>query len=102
MCIAVPGVVVALPDGDGEMAAVEISGRQYEARLGLLGRESLALGDWVLVYAGYIYEKIDAEEAQEVLELLAGMDEALLEAFADPTVMDAEPAWATAQAVNSS
>jgi len=83
MCLAVPGQIAALAVEGSDLVQVEIGGAHYDAKLGLWTGEPLALGDWVLIYAGYVYEKIGEDEARAVLELIAGMDQVLLEAFAD-------------------
>lgn len=83
MCLAVPGQIVGLAAEGSDLVHVEIGGARYDAKLGLWTGDPLALGDWVLVYAGYVYEKIGEEEARAVLELIAGMDQVLLDAFAD-------------------
>jgi hydrogenase expression/formation protein HypC len=52
----------------GDRGIVEIGGVKREASFQLL--ESVKLGEYVLVHAGYAINKIDEEEAQETLDLL--------------------------------
>ncbi|MBA2596602.1 MAG: HypC/HybG/HupF family hydrogenase formation chaperone [Chloroflexia bacterium] len=78
-----PGQIVALAAEGSDLVQVAIGGARYDAKLGLWSGDPLAVDDWVLVYAGYIYERIGAAEAAAVLELIAGMDQVLLDAFAD-------------------
>jgi hydrogenase expression/formation protein HypC len=91
MCLAIPGQVVALPTTESDVAHVQIGDAQYPAKLGLLAGDPLALGEWVLVYAGYVYAKIDEDEARAVLELIAGMDQ-VLDEFGVPTALPPETA----------
>jgi hydrogenase assembly chaperone HypC/HupF len=65
MCVAFPGRVVAF-DHDG--AIVDTEGRQRRASTVLLPR--VAIGDWVVVSAGTILERIDEAEAAELRSLV--------------------------------
>ena len=91
MCLAIPGQVVALPTAESDVAQVQIGDAWYPAKLGLLEGDPLALGEWVLVYAGYVYARIDEDEAQAVMELIAGMDQ-VLDEFGIPTALPHETA----------
>ncbi len=44
--------------------------------IGLLGRDALAPGDWVLVHVGFAMSKIDEAEAAATLDLLRGLGQA--------------------------
>jgi hydrogenase expression/formation protein HypC len=69
MCLAVPMKIVSIgPDGAG---VAEVSGTRYDVHLELV--EGAALGDYVIVHAGYAIEKLDREEADERLALFAEM-----------------------------
>ncbi len=65
MCVGIPMRLAAV---QGEMGTVEESGVSLEISLALL--DKAAVGDYVLVHAGYAIEVIDAEEAQVTLDLL--------------------------------
>lgn len=65
MCLAVPGVIEEL---DGDMAIVRIEGIVIDANVALI--EAPAKGDYVLVHAGYAIQRLEPEEAEEVLSLL--------------------------------
>jgi hydrogenase assembly chaperone HypC/HupF len=58
MCLTAPARVVAL---DGSGATVLLGGR--ERRASTLVVPEMAVGDWVVVAAGTIVERIDPEEA---------------------------------------
>ncbi len=75
MCLGIPMLIV---ERTGNDAVAESGGVRKRIRLDLL--ESAAIGDYVLIHAGYAIEKLDTEEALETLELLrqvyrAGMGE---------------------------
>jgi len=66
MCLGVPMKVISI---DGENAVAETDGVQKEASLMLLGDE-VALGDFVIVHAGFAISKLDPVEAEETLKLM--------------------------------
>ena len=66
MCLAVPMQIVSI---DGESMVAEIDGVKREASLMMLN-EKVAVGDYVLIHAGFAISRLDAEEAQETLELM--------------------------------
>ncbi len=69
MCLAVPmRFVEGLGDGFG---LVELSGVRRKVHLGFVG--DLAPGDYVLVHAGFVIEKLDPERAEADLKLLRGI-----------------------------
>lgn len=65
MCLAIPSRIVKI---DNEMATIDVDGVQREASLLLL--EEPAVGDWVIVHAGFAIHKIDEAVAHETLQLL--------------------------------
>jgi hydrogenase expression/formation protein HypC len=65
MCLGIPMLIV---ERSGDDAVAESAGVRKRIRLDLL--ESAAIGDYVLIHAGYAIEKLDTEEALETLELL--------------------------------
>jgi len=67
MCLAIPVQVTELLDGD--MAKVSLDGVQKVISLALV--EDVAVGDYVILHVGYALNKLDPEEAQKTLELLA-------------------------------
>ena len=54
---------------DGESMVAEIDGVKREASLMMLS-EKVAVGDYVLIHAGFAISRLDAEEAEETLELM--------------------------------
>lgn len=67
MCLAVPALVTALlPD---DRATVSLGGVTSTCSLELV--EDVAVGDYVIVHVGYALSRLDAEEAERTLALLA-------------------------------
>ena len=65
MCLGVPMLVKAI---ENDMAVCEIDGVQREASLMML--DDVAVGDFVLIHAGFAIEKIDEKEARLTLQAL--------------------------------
>ena len=66
MCIAIPSEVVAI---QGKMATIDVSGVRREVSLLLLPEEA-AVGDYVLVHAGFAIQRIDRAAAEDALKLI--------------------------------
>lgn len=64
MCLAVPMKVVEIEEGT---AICEIDGVRREGSLMML--DDVAVGDYVLLHAGFAIEKIDPVEAQKTLDV---------------------------------
>ncbi len=65
MCLAVPVRLISI---EGSVGKVELSGTVMEVGLQLL--EEAAIGDYVLVHAGFAIQKVDQREAEETLRFL--------------------------------
>jgi len=52
-----------------DTAIAEIDGVRREASLLMLG-EAVAVGDYIVVHAGFAISRIDPEEAQETLRMM--------------------------------
>jgi hydrogenase expression/formation protein HypC len=72
MCLAIPSKVVSL---DGMNAVVEVCGARREANL-LLLPEEVAVGDFVLVHAGFAMQKVDRDAAEQSLQFFARLVDA--------------------------
>jgi len=66
MCLAIPSKVVEIRD---KMATIDVSGVRRDVSLLLLPEEA-AVGDYVLVHAGFAIQRIDPEAAEEALRLI--------------------------------
>jgi len=64
MCLAVPMKVAEIVENT---AICEVDGVRREASLMML--DDVAVGDYVLLHAGFAIEKIDPEEAEKTLEV---------------------------------
>lgn len=65
MCLAIPSEIIAIQDN---MATIDLGGVRREVSLLLLPEEA-AVGEYVLVHAGFAIQKIDKEAAEETLKL---------------------------------
>ncbi len=65
MCLAVPAQIISL---DGKKALVDFNGIRRSVDVSLI--ENPALGDYVLVHAGYAIQKVEEEIARETCRLL--------------------------------
>ena len=74
MCLGIPGKIVEL-NKEEQWAVIECYGVQNKVYTPLLTDE-IALGDYLMVHAGYAIGKIDVEEAQETLKLLEELSNA--------------------------
>jgi hydrogenase expression/formation protein HypC len=64
MCLAVPAKIISM---EGARATVEVPGNRFSADLSLV--PGVAVGDYVLVHAGFAIERYELEDALEVLKL---------------------------------
>ena len=67
MCLAIPARVVALPEP--ETALIDVAGVRKRISLALV--EGVAIGDYVIVHVGYALTRLDPEEAEKTLALMA-------------------------------
>ena len=65
MCLAVPGQVIRL---HGENAHVSIEG--VECKAGIAIAEDITVGDFVIVHAGFVLQKLSEQEAREELDAI--------------------------------
>lgn len=66
MCLAIPSKIVEIDDSG--LGTVDVDGVRRQASLLLI--ESPAVGDYVIVHAGFAIQKIDEAAAEESLALL--------------------------------
>ena len=75
MCLAVPGRVIAVEAGDGpirRLGTVDFQGSRVEVSLAMT--PEAAVGDWVLVHAGFAISRLDEADARETWEYLREAD----------------------------
>ena len=76
MCLGIPGEIVEL-DGEGtDLATVDVVGVHRKINIGLLERDGVQVGDWVLVHVGFAMSRIDQAEAAATLAMLRGLGQA--------------------------
>jgi hydrogenase expression/formation protein HypC len=73
MCLAIPTLVVEMPDE--ETAIVELDGVRKAISLALV--DGVAVGDYVIVHVGFALSRLDADEAAKTLALFAEMGAAV-------------------------
>ncbi len=66
MCLAIPSKVIRIQDMN---ATVDVYGARREINL-MLMPEEVALGDFVLVHAGFAIQKVDNDAAHEALKYI--------------------------------
>ena len=69
MCLAIPGTIIQIEE---ENATIDYGGTTRRASLRLL--PDTAVGDCVLVHAGFVIQKVDPDEGAELSALLKEMD----------------------------
>jgi hydrogenase expression/formation protein HypC len=69
MCLAVPMKVETI--GENLLGRVQLDGARYEVDLSLV--DDPAVGDFVIVHAGFAIEKLDPTEADARLDLFRQM-----------------------------
>ena len=67
MCLAIPALVVELRPND--QAVVNLGGIRKEISVALV--DGVQVGDYVIVHVGYALTRLDPEEAEQTLALMA-------------------------------
>ena len=67
MCLAIPARVVEIAADD--QAIVDLGGVRKDISLSLV--EDVQVGDYVIVHVGYALTRLDPEEAEKTLTLMA-------------------------------
>ncbi|MDD6351754.1 MAG: HypC/HybG/HupF family hydrogenase formation chaperone [Lachnospiraceae bacterium] len=70
MCVALPGKVIQVMSKDRK-AKVDFNGNTVDARTGFV---EIKPGDYVLVHAGCILQKMTKDEAEEMTELFTTLE----------------------------
>jgi hydrogenase expression/formation protein HypC len=82
MCLGVPGRITSVAEDEGlRMGAVDFGG--VARRICLAYVPEAALGDYVVVHAGFAISRIDAAQAAAMLEALRALGDAELTALRD-------------------
>ena len=77
MCLGIPGQILEISNIAQKLAIVDIGGVRRQINIACIVDEShpveTCVGDWVLVHVGFAMNRIDPQEAQLTLDLLAEM-----------------------------
>jgi hydrogenase expression/formation protein HypC len=76
MCLAIPGQIIEVLQGERNIAVVEVTGVRRRVDLGLLADDPPLPGDWVLIHVGFAMSKISERDAAEQMRTLAMLGEA--------------------------
>jgi hydrogenase expression/formation protein HypC len=68
MCLAIPMRLIEI---NGAAGVVEVDGVTRQVRLDLL--PEVTIGDYILIHAGLAIARVDAEHAEETLDLLRNL-----------------------------
>ena len=79
MCLAIPGQILEIPEGQIDLALADVSGVRRTVNIGLLAEDGVKVGEWVLIHVGFAMSKIDEAEARSSLEFLEQMGKAFLD-----------------------
>ncbi len=66
MCVGVPMQVISI---DGDNIVAETDGVRRQASLMLLA-DDVAVGDFLIIHAGFAISKLDEEEARETIRMM--------------------------------
>jgi len=72
MCLGIPGRVIEI---EKNVAKVEVGGLLRDISIELC--PEVSVGEYVLIHTGFAIQKVDEKEAEETLELLRKMAEAI-------------------------
>ena len=86
MCLAVPRRVL---QRDGDRVEVEWDGAPLWVQAA--GVESLEPGEYVLVHAGQVLERVSADEAEEILALYASLESATFDVSSADVALETPP-----------
>ena len=79
MCLGIPGQIVSVTDHERNLAMVDVSGVRREVNIACVVDDArppdACVGDWVLVHVGFAMSRIDAQEAETTLKVLAELGE---------------------------
>lgn len=75
MCLAIPGKIVEITDIENCIAKVEVGGVRRSVNIGMLDKDEVGVGDYVLIHVGFAMSKVDEKEAEETLRTLQELGE---------------------------
>lgn len=73
MCLGIPGKLIEIYQADGlTMGRIDFGGVVKEACLAYV--PEIQVGDYAIIHVGFAISRLDEEEAQQTLKMLAEMD----------------------------
>ena len=75
MCLAIPGQIVSLVEGQDHGALVDVVGVRRKVDVSLVEPDGVSPGDWVLIHVGFAMSKIREEDAVDQLRMLTVLGE---------------------------
>jgi len=88
MCLAIPGRIVEIVDFENSIAKVEVGGVKRNINIGMLGKDEVGIGDYVLIHVGFAMSKVDEAQAADTLRVLKEIGEFDLEFEQFKTVVE--------------
>ncbi len=79
MCLGIPGQIVELVGVDKQVGKVAVMGSTRAIHLGILEPEEVQIGKWVLINAGLAIRTLESDEASQLLQVIAELNEYLKE-----------------------
>jgi len=76
MCLGIPGQIIEVLEDSPQLAKADVAGVKRNVNIGLVLKDGIAPGDWVLIHVGFAMSKIDEEEASSTLKFLEELGEA--------------------------
>ncbi len=78
MCLGIPGRIVSIEGDDPVYLKGKVEFGKIAKEVSLAYVPDVAIGDYVIVHAGFAISEIDEEEAREVFRMIKELDEAAL------------------------
>lgn len=75
MCLAIPGKIISMEQGDDLLRCGKVSFGGIIKEVQLCFVPGAEMGDYVIVHAGFAISKLDQEEAQRSIEILQNLAE---------------------------
>jgi len=76
MCLGIAGQVIEILPQSKDLARVNVFGAERLVNVGLLEKDGLEPGEWVLIHVGFAIAKMEEAEAKASMEFLEAMGQA--------------------------
>ena len=78
MCLGIAGQVLEVLPHSKDLARVNVFGAERTINVGLLAKDGLRPGEWVLIHVGFAIAKMTDEEARASMDFLEAMGAAFI------------------------